>query len=508
MALMPGFNTRSAAEVAHQYAVEQLQQQELNLRAQAAQAQEGQQAQEMFLRQQQFAQQQMIQEREGVRADREFAFKGAEQGVKLGMKYDPATKAYRELVAGDPEFARWQENKAQKDAEAAMLLESRRADTIGGRVELAGKLEPFAVQDEGRATTRQIATEQRAREAAIDAEKRAIARSDEVFKRQEAKEVAARQDAISGQMRLAALNHALHLVEVKEALRAKGETAEGTQQAKVTGEARKAMKEAFDQWQEAETSYVTNRKRILEDMVAETAQRPAELSKPGTLWGRNALTREEIIAHPSFRRALAPFDAQRQQALRMSAEAQARYYQAAGQPVPQRVVDTLQSLQPGGARGAAAAAPAPTVKETAGAFVRRATFGLADLVVDTRGGGATQLPAPENAPAEQRPAPAQRGGSMPSTLPGETGAGKPYSRLDSFMRTLPAESQKKDAEAVGAMYALAFDNPAQARLGISKNPVWEQAWKSLDDQAKAAWMKFLVDTGAWDVISREQGNAR
>jgi len=503
MALMPGFNTRSAAEVAHQYAVEQLQQQEINLRAQAQQQQESQFAQQQFMQQQRLSLAQMAQEQEGIRADREFAFKGTGQAVELGIKYDPATKAYRPLVAGDAEFQGWQERKAQKDAEAKMRLEAQRADTVAGRFELAEKLQPLAIATEERGVAREVAKEKRQREFILDAEKRAAAESDRRVAAQWAHEDARQATTMWGQMRLAELNHRLHLVEVKEALGLKGETAEGNQKVKATVEARKAMKEAFDQWQEAETSYVTNRKRILEDMVAETAQKPEELSKPGFLWGRNPLTREEIIAHPSFQRALAPFDAQRQQALRMSAEAQVRYYQAAGLPIPQQVMDTLQVSQPGGPQGGAAPAPAPTVKEAVGAAPQAAPQAGNPPSLLTRAAGQISGIATIPGTAGAQMADAIAGMFSSPQRPARSADG-----LVKFVEALPPESRQKNTEALAAMYALVFDNPNPQQIGVMDNPVFLKAYASLDDATKNAWARFLDSKGVLGVMKRSQGNAR
>lgn len=507
MALMPGFNTRSAAEVAHQYATEQLQQQENNLRAQAAQQQQAQFAQDQFMQQQRLSLAQMAQEQEGQRVDREFAFKGAEQSSELGIKYDPATRGYRPLAAGDPEFQRWQERKAEKDAAAKMRLEETRAGTIAGKVELAEKLQPFTVAAEERAVARQVAGEVRQRETALDAEKRAVAEADRRFKQSQQAHDDERWMSFQYQSSLARINHALKLEELSEVAKTKGEKAEKTDEFKQVSEARKGMNEAFNQWQEAERTYTAEFDRILNNMLARTKEAPPELSKPGFWWRSKPLTREEIINHPSFARAMAPFGAQRQQAIRMAAEAQAQYYRTSKLPVPPQVQVALQGAQPAGERPGAA----PTVKETVGLGekVGGIIAGLPGAWVGRQlAGEPVKLPGPENAPAGQRPPPAQRGGSMPSALPGETQAGKPYSKLDAFMHSLPPESQKANAEAFGAMYALAFDNPSQARTGISTNPVWEKAWESLDDFNKNAWARFLADTGAAEAIRREQGNAR
>jgi len=172
MALMPGFDTRSAAQVAHQVAGEELEEQRLEQQAEQFEAGMVQRERELafdaFRANQAFVLQQQQEARIAEAQQREFARRTLEQAVELGVKWDPASRGYRPLAEDDPEYNPWRERQSERKAKLPLSPEKQvelaRTKTLA--VEQA-KLEtlPAKIKLEERAAVREAERREKARES-------------------------------------------------------------------------------------------------------------------------------------------------------------------------------------------------------------------------------------------------------------------------------------------------------------------------------------------------------
>jgi hypothetical protein len=150
MALMPGYDTRSAADVAHQVAQERLQQQAQEIQQEQFAAGMQQRDQELAL--QAFQAQQtaeirrMEQDRLREAHAQEVAFRALRNAVDLGVKFDPASKTWRPLTEEDAEYTPWKETQAERKLKLPLTpdqqVELARRKTIA-----VGKAqEPFLIR--------------------------------------------------------------------------------------------------------------------------------------------------------------------------------------------------------------------------------------------------------------------------------------------------------------------------------------------------------------------------
>jgi hypothetical protein len=173
MALMPGYDTRSAADVAHQVAQERLQQQAQEIQQEQFAA--GMQQRDRELALQAFQAQQNAQLRAAEQARlreahaQEVAFRALRNAVDLGVKFDPASKTWRPLTEEDAEYTPWKETQAERKLKLPLTpdqqveLARRKTIAVGEAQEpflvRAGKREAERTQKERVAKFQQRMTE-------------------------------------------------------------------------------------------------------------------------------------------------------------------------------------------------------------------------------------------------------------------------------------------------------------------------------------------------------------
>lgn len=461
--IMPGYDTRSAADVAHQYAVEKLQSQELNLRAQAQQQDQAMQAQRMLMQQAQFEAQKLDQERMRDMQERELALKGQEAKLELGMTYDPALKAYRPLAEGDPEWNLYKERQAERSAYRKAQTAALEAQTPEARLayqeQLAKMQEPYRVAEEQRGEKRQI-----------DAERRLAERQNAMFERKVEMEQKARAEQFLYEMQEAAIRHRLDMVKMQAVARAKGEQAEQSTLWKEAKQAAGEVNTTFDNLQKALTDRETNYKRILDDMTKSAAEAQEAKFQEGKRWywfdwRSPAPTREQIAATPQFKEALAPFDQQVTLARQMRDAAIMRYNMVlkAGE----------EKAQP--TAGAASEAAAPTLEEM---------FQGARQAEQKQTG---QPPAGEGKTA--------LGGQMPA---------KTFS-YESVMDAWPKKLEK-DQKYIAQLAAYVWKNPQRQRQDylLKNDGVYAMLFNSLSAEGQKQWNAILAEAG---VVREERRKA-
>jgi len=154
MALMPGFDTRSAAQVAGQVAQENLQARAQDIGQEQFQAGLAQRDRELALQAFQANQRAQIARMEQTRlaeqSARNAALRHTKLAVETGIKFDPASRQYRPLTEDDTEFNSWKERQAERKAKLPLSPDAKIQLARETTAAVEGAREPFRMRQEQR----------------------------------------------------------------------------------------------------------------------------------------------------------------------------------------------------------------------------------------------------------------------------------------------------------------------------------------------------------------------